>query len=560
MDASFAKKIGSIALAAVVFFATFSAWALTPVEVTTLVAAEEATVDKFGYSVAVHGDTAVIGVPYGSCAGIVTGTAYVFTLSGGTWTQQAELAALDGADDDNFGYSVAVYGDTAVIGAPCDSDSGTCSGAAYLFARSNGIWEQAAKLTAADGVADDNFGYSVALNGDIAVIGAPYAGRVWPQYYCGSAYVFSRSVSSVTNEIAWKQQAKLTASDGESGDNFGTSVAVYGDTAVIGAPYNDSVGRDSGSTYVFTGSNGIWEQTAKLTASDEEAGDRFGYSVALDGDTAVIGMPNDSDAGTRSGSAYVFTGSDGIWEEEAKLTAADGESGDSFGHSVAVSGDTATIGVPYYDDNDLNSGSVYLFSRSVGFWEEQVKLSASAGASNDNFGYSVAMHGDTVVIGVPYHLLNHTVGTDDSYALDYRIETGLAHVFRLASDDAAFKPETVIKTLGTQCELSVNILTSFDIPGLKGLIAKLTGNGSFYTKVSKAVDKYENGQIDACTLSERLNSALHQLNAYENQLESKIKRSKISVDQRSGLRAGCKDMRSMIAGLEEYALSACLDD
>jgi hypothetical protein len=152
------------------------------------------------------------------------------------------------------------------------------------------------------------------------------------------------------------------------------------------------------------------------------------------------------------------------------------------------------------------------------------------------------------------------VGTDDSYALDYSIETGLAHVFHLASDDTAFDAGTVIETLGIQSELSVNILTSLDIPGLKGLIAKLTGNGSFYAKVSKAVDKYETGQIDACTLSERLNSALHQLNAYENQLDSKIKRVKLLENERSDLQAGCKDMRSMIAELEEYALSACLGD
>ncbi len=219
-----------------------------------LTALDAAVNDRFGISVSVSGDTAVIGT-YGDDS--YSGSAYVFIRSGGTWTQQAKLTALDAAAGDRFGTSVSVSGDTAVIGAYND-DGGT--GSAYVFVRSGTTWTQQVKLTASDAAADDLFGYSVSVSGDTAVVAARYDDGIGTN--SGSAYVFVRSGTT------WTQQAKFTASDAAAQDYFGTSVSVSGDTAVIGA-YNDDGG--TGSAYVFVRSGTTWTQQAKLTASDAAA-------------------------------------------------------------------------------------------------------------------------------------------------------------------------------------------------------------------------------------------------------------------------------------------------
>jgi hypothetical protein len=249
--------------------------------------------------VAISGDTAVVGA-YGADVGLNSnqGSAYVFVRSGSAWTQQAKLTAADGAANDLFGQSVAVSGDTAVAGAAGD-DVGVNSnqGSAYVFIRSGFVWTQQAKLTAADGAAGDNLGESLALDGDTAVVGA-YADDLGR----GSAYVFIRSGS------VWTQQAKLTAADGASSDNFGDGVGLDGDTAVIGAPSDDrGTNINQGSAYVFTRSGSSWTQHGNFAASDGAAGDSFGWSVSVSGNTVVAGSHND-DTVTQSnhGSAYFF--------------------------------------------------------------------------------------------------------------------------------------------------------------------------------------------------------------------------------------------------------------
>ena len=214
-----------------------------------------------------------------------------------------KLLAGDGAEKDWFGYRVAIDGDTAVIGA-MDDDKGTDSGSAYVFVRAaDGTWSQQAKLTADDGAAWDNFGYSVSVSGDTAVIGANWDDDKGSS--SGSAYVFIRAADGT-----WSQQAKLTAVDGAAWDEFGISVSICWDTAVIGAMYDDDNGSGSGSAYVFVrAADGTWSQQAKLTADDGAAYDSFGGSVAVSGDTAVIGAIGDNDKGDFfSGSAYVFGG------------------------------------------------------------------------------------------------------------------------------------------------------------------------------------------------------------------------------------------------------------
>ena len=396
------RKRYRLALEGVLLLVAMPAWSVTPVEVAKLLAADGAAGDQFGYSVALSGDTALIGARFDDddANGLESGSAYVFTRSGTTWSQQARLTAADGSDRDWFGVRVALSGDTAVIPADADDSdvNGVDSGSVYVFIRSGTTWTQQAKLTASDGAAVDLFGYSVALSGDTVLIGARFDDDDVNGVDSGSVYVFTRCGTS------WSQQAKLTAADGGAGDEFGYSVALSGDTAVITANADDSDvnGVDSGSAYVFTRSGTDWSQQAKLTAADGAAGDLFGVRVALAGDTALIGARLDDDDvnGVDSGSAYVFTRSGDGWSQQAKLTAADGGAGDWFGYTVALADDTALIGAGNHDGaNGVDSGSAYVFTRSGTTWSQKTKLTAADGKPGDQFGGKVAISGNAAVVG-----------------------------------------------------------------------------------------------------------------------------------------------------------------
>jgi hypothetical protein len=357
-----------------------------------LLAADGASDDSFGYSVALESDTILIGAPEGP-NGHDPGSVYVFTRTGTTWTQQAKLLASDGASDDSFGVGVALSGDTALIGAFWDDDNGTDSGSAYVFTRTGTTWTQQAKLLTSDGAAGDWFGWVVSLDGDTALIGAPQDDDNGTD--SGSAYVFTRTGTT------WTQQQKLKASDGAAGDRFSDyAVALDGNTALIGADYDDDNGTDSGSAYVFTRTGTTWTQQAKLLASDGAAGDNFGCFVSLYGDTALIGACAFDFSG--SGSAYVFTRTGTTWTQEAKLLASDGAAGDWFGTCVSLDGDTALIGSVLDDDNGGNSGSAYVFTRTGTTWTQEAKLLASDGAANDQLGCWVSLDGDTALIGAPF--------------------------------------------------------------------------------------------------------------------------------------------------------------
>jgi hypothetical protein len=410
---------------AYVFTRSGTSWS----EQAKLTASDGAAIDVFGFSVAVSGDTAVVGAPQDDIgANTDQGSAYVFTRSGTTWSQETKLTAGDGAASDEFGFSVSVSGDTAVVGALRDDiDANTEQGSAYVFTRSGTTWSQQAKLTASDGAASVFFGYSVAVSGDTAVVGAAAFGAN------GSAYVFTRSGT------LWSQQAKLTAGDGAVSDQFGYSVAVSGDTAVVGARFDDiGANTDQGSAYVFTRSGTTWSEQAKLTAGDGAANDLFGFSVAVSGDTAVVGAHQD-DIGVNSnqGSAYVFTRSGATWSQEAKLTAGDGAANDQFCWSVAVSGDTAVIGA-YQDDIGANTdqGSAYVFTRSGTSWSQQAKLTAGDGAAGDYVGWSVALEGDTAVVGAAADVIGANTGQGSAYVFT-RTGTSWSQQAKLTAGDGA---------------------------------------------------------------------------------------------------------------------------
>lgn len=359
-------------------------------ELVKLTASDGTAQDRFGISVSVSGDTAVVGAPHEDVEGRPQeGAAYVFKRVEGSWVEEAKLISSDGAAADRFGTAVSVSGDTVVVGAFfADVGVSPDQGAAYVFTRAGGTWTEQAKLVASDGSAADNFGFFVEAFADTVIIGA-YWDDVGANVDQGSAYVFTRAGAT------WTEQAKLTASDGAFRDEFGGRVALAGNTAVVGG---------NNAAYVFTRAEGTWTAQAKLTASDGDAGDGLGSWVSISGNTAVIGAFNDdTGANADQGSAYVFRRTRGTWTEQAKLTASDGAAGDLFGRSVTISGDTVVVGAQYDEvDSNFHQGSAYVFTRTAGTWTEQAKLTAADGGADDLFGVSVAMSGGTALIGAGF--------------------------------------------------------------------------------------------------------------------------------------------------------------
>ena len=377
-------------------------------QVAKLLASNNAAEDRFGQSVAIADDTVVIGAPFADNQGANSGLAYIFSRhqnGSNTWGQVTELAANDGAAFDQFGVAVAIANDTVVIGANNDSDQGTFSGAAYIFQRNQGgagAWGQVAKLTANDGVNFDDFGTAVAISGDIVVVGAHFADAQGAS--SGSAYVFSRNQGGAN---AWGQVAKLLANDGVANARFGTTVAVSGDNAVIGAPGHSNPLFNIGAAYIFSRNQGgpnAWGQVVKLLASDGATGDSFASSVSISADTALVGAPNDDDFFNDSGSAYVFNrhqNGPNAWGEVANLLADDGANLDLFS-AVAVAIDQVVVGAWLDDDNGNNSGSAYIFQGSSSLnIPTTPSTTLESNQSNANLGKSIANAGDVNGDGYP---------------------------------------------------------------------------------------------------------------------------------------------------------------
>ena len=399
-----------------------------------LLAGDGAVNDQFGYSVALSGDIALVGAILDDVgANGDQGSAYVFTRSGSTWTQQAHLVADDGVARGYFADSVAISGDTALVGSVWDNVGANIrQGSAYVYTRLGTTWTLEQKLWASDGAADDLFGSSVALSGDTALIGA-LGDEVGANLSQGSAYAHTRLGTK------WTQQAKLVTGDGAANDQFGASVALFEDTVLVGLRYADvGANEDQGSAYVFTRSGTTWTQQAQLVAVDGAEFDQFGTSVALFGDTALVGASQD-DVGANSdqGSAYVFTRLGTTWMQQAKLVAVDGATIDQFGTSVALSEDTALVGVRF--DNvgtNINQGSAHVFTRSGRRWLQQAKLVADDGAVNDQFGSSVALSGDTSLVGASLDNVRDTIDQGSAYVFTRSGATWVQQARLLAGDGA----------------------------------------------------------------------------------------------------------------------------
>ncbi|NNF32973.1 MAG: hypothetical protein HKN68_02635 [Saprospiraceae bacterium] len=353
-----------------------------------ILASDGSNGDNFGNSVSISGNYAVVGASHENSW---EGAAYVLSKNGTVWTEMSKITAIDGSSFDEFGTSVAISGDIIIVGMPYDNENGSESGSAYIFKRSGNSWTQEAKLLASDGNSQDFFGRSVSISGDYAIVGA--YGNDDSGSSSGSAYIFKLSGGS------WIQEAKLLASDGAINDSFGRSVSISGDYVVIGAHQDDDSGSQSGSAYLFKRNGSSWTQEAKLLAIDGATGDKFGYSVAISNDYVIIGSYRDDDNGIISGSAYIFYNSGSGWVQEKKLLALGRDNYDDFGISVSISGNYAIVGAYNDDENGLDSGSAYIFRQIGGNWIEESKLIASDGEISDKFGFSVAIYGNTSVVG-----------------------------------------------------------------------------------------------------------------------------------------------------------------
>lgn len=395
------KAIGVALVAAVV--ARAGAQNCAPVQLSP---ANGTANDAFGSAAAASSDTIVFGAP-GRTVGInlFQGQAFVYRFSGAAWNIEGTLTATDGATGDSFGSSAAISGDTILVGAPNKTIGlNTFQGACYVYTRTGAVWTQQARLTASDGVAGNLFGCAVSIFGDTAIIGA-YANATGANFNQGAAYVFTRSGS------VWTQQAKLLASDGAANDYFGFSVSAGLDTVVVGASSKTVSGRlAQGAAYAFTRAGTVWTQQAKLVAADGAAGDAFGASVSLSGESVLIGAKyKQVGANAFQGAGYVFVRSGSNWTEQAKLVASDGGAFDYYGSSCVLSGETAILGAPNQAiAGNAGQGSAYVYSRSGVVWAPQSRLLDSAGQPADAFGTSVAMAGSASIGGMP----SRTVGAN----------------------------------------------------------------------------------------------------------------------------------------------------
>lgn len=442
---------GPDAGAAYVFIRKQTGWVLQA----KLIPSDGEPEDLFGFSVAMDGDTAIIGSHRSNLSGADAGSAYIFVRSGTDWIQQARLIADDANEFEWFGYAVAISADTAIVGAIRSNTTGKDSGAAYIFVRNGGLWLQQAKLVGDNTEPRDNFGFSVAVSGNVVVVGSPNNTST------GSAYIFERegadwiqrrnrvrlrmfpydprgkgliqsSASGFGHSVAitgkriiigskstkigtaavgsayifvpdegtfWKQSEQLVASNGKRDDKFGAAVDIGEDFLIVGAPSHSAGGPDSGVSYVFAHDEDGWTQRGILVDDDTAIDDRFGGAVSISGNTAIVGAQENDDAGSNAGAAYVFVRQGTNWALQAKLFSNAATSGELFGCAVSMSGDIALIGARGNDDNGPSAGAAYIFMRQGANWIQSAKLIADDTSMFDHFGAAVAIDGTTAVIG-----------------------------------------------------------------------------------------------------------------------------------------------------------------
>jgi len=361
--------------------------------------------EYLGPSLSISGSYAIVGSSCIDENGNDSSFSYIFERDiSGNWQKLDKLATSDVESGDCFGISVSISDGYAIVGSALDDDLGDNSGSAYIFERDiTGNWQEAAKLTASDGNSEDNFGFPVSISGNYAIIGSDsdYNGQDF--IGSGSAYIFERD--STGN---WREVSKLTPSDGVNYDLFGSSVSISGSYAIVGSSNHDGLYSNSGCSYIYErDTTGNWQEMAKLTASDGAEYDNFGMSVSISGNYVIVGSPFSDGNGINSGSAYIYErDTTGNWQEVAKLTASDNRYNSFFGYSVSISNGYAIVGSPGDSINMLNfdsSGSSYIFERDLfGNWQQLDKLFDKDRIVSHWFGWRVSISGNNVFVGTQW--------------------------------------------------------------------------------------------------------------------------------------------------------------
>ena len=373
-----------------VLILNFSAQTQTQNEIQKLLASGGTSNDQFGYSVSIDNNRAVIGSIFDVVNGVNAGAAYVYVFNGTSWVEETKLIATDTNSIRQFGSSVSISGDKIIVGAQADDENGTFSGSAYIFKYNGTLWVEEAKLVPSDGATNDQFGISVSISGDNVIIGASLDDDNGTN--SGSAYIFKFDGNS------WIEDIKLTPTDAAQNDNFGRSVSIFDNKAIVGSPL-DGDGTAIGSSFIFSFNGNSWVQEAKLIGSDTTSGDIFGWSVSISENKVIIGAQLADNSEVNSGSSYIFSFNGSSWLEEAKLTATDAGLSNRFGWSVSISGDSALVGAVGKDDNGVSSGAAYYYNYNGTSWIEQAKLLASDNESDDQLGYSVSISNNNKIIG-----------------------------------------------------------------------------------------------------------------------------------------------------------------
>ena len=370
------------------------------INTTKIVSESPYSQDYFAQGVVIYNDTIVVN-EYRD--GSDVGAVFIFVKSGNNWTQQAKLTASDGASNDEFGFVSDIYEDTIVVSA---SRQSSYTGSAYIFVRNGSNWSDATetvKITASDGVEYDYFGggwCSAAIYGDTVVVGA-YKHHSNSISDAGAAYIFTKSGG------VWpsNETQKLIASDAAANDYFGHSVAIYEDTIVVGAYFDES--SNAGSAYIFKKTGNTWSEIQILRASDAATSDKLGQVVAIYKDTIVLGSQYNDHSGYNAGAVYIYEKSGGEWSqfETQKITASDAAASDFFGMSISIHKDIIVVGAPYNDDDGDGSGSAYIFVKSGGVWpsNETQKIRAYDAAGGDYYGYimGVSVYNNIIIVGSP---------------------------------------------------------------------------------------------------------------------------------------------------------------
>ena len=362
--------------------------------------------DKFGYTVDIDDNFAVVGAYLNNGSVNGSGSAYIYHKVNGTWNEQQKLVASDGQTSDNFGCAVAIDGDYVIIGAQQNDSNSIESGSAYIFHLDNGVWVEQQKIFASDGIYEGYFGISVSISGSHALVGCGHNSE--------SVYTFYRQGS------IWSEQQIITASDGQAGDYFGFALEVDDNIAVIGAKGDDDCSTNSGAVYVYNYIGGTWifDEKLKVTEGFSYCSDRFGTSVTLGGGRIAIGAIGDDDNGSFAGATYIYKKILGEWQQIQKIIPTEIDGGDHFGSSVDISGNYLVIGADNFTADNVNSGGVFCYKLASDVFEKQFVMTASDGSPGDDLGCSVAISGKTIVSGA-------------FLADDYGSNSGSAYIFEI---------------------------------------------------------------------------------------------------------------------------------